>query len=116
MGFSGSAASFLVGAPIAEGESVAKPSARLHEVVIDGRTYLVVLADGLLTEDALSRGEASVARLAARGLCNAAIAARRGTSPRTVANQVARVLAKLGLRSRHALAAKVVFDDMGEVA
>ncbi len=40
------------------------------------------------------------------GLTNAQIAARRGTSPRTVANQVATLFRKLGVRSRSELAAR----------
>lgn len=86
--------------------------ASCHEITIDGRRLWVFARAGLLSEPSLSAGEAAVARLAARGLPNAAIAARRGTSPRTVANQVARVLSKLRLPSRHALAARVLFDDL----
>lgn len=86
--------------------------ASCHEVVLDGRRLWVFASSGLMADSALSAGEAAVARLAARGFPNAAIAARRGTSPRTVANQVAKVLSKLRLPSRHALAAKVLFDDL----
>lgn len=82
-------------------------------MVIDGRRLWVFAMSGLMADSVLSTGEAEVARLAARGLPNAAIAERRGTSPRTVANQIARVLSKLRLPSRHALAAKVLFDDLG---
>ena len=40
------------------------------------------------------------------GLANAAIARRRGTSARTVANQVASIFRKLGVQSRAELAAR----------
>jgi DNA-binding NarL/FixJ family response regulator len=55
----------------------------------------------------LTRAEAAVARLAVRGLSNAAIARERGASPRTIANQLARIFAKLGVRSRSELALRL---------
>lgn len=84
----------------------------VHEVVIDGRRLWVLVRSGLSSEAVLSEAEVQVARLAARGMANAEIARCRGTSPRTVANQIAKVLLKLGMPSRHALAAKVLFDDL----
>jgi DNA-binding NarL/FixJ family response regulator len=48
----------------------------------------------------LTGAEREVARLIAAGLSNAEIAARRTSSPRTVANQAASVFRKLGVRSR----------------
>jgi DNA-binding NarL/FixJ family response regulator len=48
----------------------------------------------------LSSSESAVAELAARGLSNSEIAAERGTSTRTVANQLGSVFAKLGIASR----------------
>lgn len=44
--------------------------------------------------------EGEVLRLAAAGLSNAEIARARGRSARTIANQVARICRKLGVRSR----------------
>jgi DNA-binding CsgD family transcriptional regulator len=52
----------------------------------------------------LTGGEAQVARLAADGRSNAEIAKARGTAARTVANQMASILRKLGLSSRRELA------------
>jgi DNA-binding CsgD family transcriptional regulator len=52
----------------------------------------------------LSETERAVLELLQRGLANDEIAALRGTSPRTVANQVASVLRKTRLPSRRALA------------
>jgi DNA-binding NarL/FixJ family response regulator len=51
----------------------------------------------------LSAAEREVAELVARGLSNAAIAKRRSTTARTVANQLAAIYRKLGVRSRAAL-------------
>ncbi len=53
----------------------------------------------------LTDAEREVARLVMEGLSNAEIARRRGTSIRTVANQVASVFAKAGAGSRRELAA-----------
>jgi DNA-binding NarL/FixJ family response regulator len=53
----------------------------------------------------LTEAEREVALAIFEGRSNAEIAAQRGTSPRTVANQVASLFAKLGLRSRSELAA-----------
>jgi DNA-binding NarL/FixJ family response regulator len=55
----------------------------------------------------LTAAEHEVARLAARGLSNAAIASIRSTSPRTIANQLARIYDKLEVSSRAELAATV---------
>jgi DNA-binding NarL/FixJ family response regulator len=57
--------------------------------------------------DHLSDAERKVALAALAGLSNAAIARRRGTSPRTVANQLAALYRKLGVRSRTELAARM---------
>ena len=53
----------------------------------------------------LSRGEQEVVRLAARGLSNSAIAARRECSIHTVANQLASAYRKLGVSGRRELRA-----------
>jgi DNA-binding CsgD family transcriptional regulator len=56
--------------------------------------------------------ERSVASLAATGLSNAEIGARRGTSERTVANQMASILRKMKLTSRYHLAARLALCDL----
>lgn len=55
----------------------------------------------------LTAAEVEVAALIPEGWSNQEIAARRGTSVRTVANQVASVYRKLGVGSRGALCARL---------
>ena len=55
----------------------------------------------------LTETERGIVSQVLRGETNAAIAKMRGTSPRTVANQIARVFKKLGVGSRAELAAYV---------
>ena len=59
----------------------------------------------------LSRREAEVALLIAEGLANDEIAARLFISPHTARRHTEQVLAKLGLRSRKALALKLLQDE-----
>lgn len=56
---------------------------------------------------ALTPSEREVLRMIGAGLSNAAIARRRRTALRTVANQVAAILRKYGVQSRHELVAAV---------
>jgi DNA-binding NarL/FixJ family response regulator len=53
----------------------------------------------------LTPAQLGVARAIARGASNAEIARERGTSVKTVANQVASIFARLGVRSRLQVAA-----------
>lgn len=85
--------------------------ATTREVKLDGETLVVVSANSARpageTSSVLSNAELVVARLAARGLSNVEIARRRRSSPRTVANQLASIFAKLGLHSRSELATRL---------
>lgn len=56
---------------------------------------------------ALTVAERDVAERASTGVSNRAIARARGTSERTVANQLASIFGKLGVGSRAELAAKL---------
>jgi DNA-binding CsgD family transcriptional regulator len=58
-----------------------------------------------LVEAKLTQAETEVLGLVSRGLSNKAIAQARGASPRTVANQLASVYAKLGISGRRELRA-----------
>jgi DNA-binding NarL/FixJ family response regulator len=83
---------------------------------LHGRAALIQLAAHLLgtqrvvATHLLTNAEQDVLRHLAGGDTNAKIAAARGSSTRTVANQVASVLRKLGLPSRTAAAAVSIFD------
>jgi DNA-binding NarL/FixJ family response regulator len=85
------------------------PKPRIATLDVDDTTVAVVsvplLAPALLSR--LTPVEQEVASLAAGGLSNAAIGTRRGTSERTVANQMASILRKLGVGSRYELAARL---------
>jgi DNA-binding CsgD family transcriptional regulator len=58
---------------------------------------------GLAVELGLTQAEAAVLRLLVAGASNADISRARGTSVRTIANQVASLLRKLGAASRYDL-------------
>jgi len=64
---------------------------------------MLVVTFSLAPVAMLSSAELEVARLASAGLSNHAIACRRGTAERTVANQMACVLTKLRVSTRRAL-------------
>ncbi|MBZ0119479.1 MAG: helix-turn-helix transcriptional regulator [Sandaracinaceae bacterium] len=94
---------------------MSKPPPHVHVRGLDvGSGQFIVLSYALDTSaepalaDRLSPAEAKVAAMVIEGLSNAAIAARRGTSARTVANQVASILRKLALESRRDLMARVL--------
>lgn len=80
----------------------------MHHVTLDGQEYLVVgvpLLDDILSES-LTAAEREVARLAVRGLTNAAIAKERGTSVPTVVNQLGAIYRKLGVSGRVGLCSR----------
>jgi|SRR5580704_422870 DNA-binding CsgD family transcriptional regulator len=58
--------------------------------------------------DALTPAERQVALAVLAGLSNAEVARMRGSSPRTVANQLATIFRKLAVRSRAELAARTL--------
>jgi DNA-binding CsgD family transcriptional regulator len=75
-----------------------------------GRDELVVFSFPLSVPslpEQLSPAEREVTREVLAGLSNSAIAAKRGTSTRTVANQIASIFDKLGISSRAELAARL---------
>jgi DNA-binding NarL/FixJ family response regulator len=61
----------------------------------------------------LTPAQFDVARAISRGASNAEIARRRGASVRTVANQVASILLRLGATSRAQVALKLALVDLG---
>jgi DNA-binding CsgD family transcriptional regulator len=72
-----------------------------------GYRYLVIETARPAAQTTLTEAERAVVSGVLRGLSNAQIAATRGASVRTVANQLASVFRKLGVRSRHELIAHV---------
>lgn len=85
---------------------------RLSELELAGEPILVASAP-LIAEARLallSPGERDVALLLVQGATNAAIAGRRGSTERTVANQVHAIFEKLGVHSRAELAATLAGD------
>jgi DNA-binding CsgD family transcriptional regulator len=77
--------------------------ANLQMRLTDSREPVLVVSFSLERVAVLSPAELEVARLASAGLSNEAIASRRGTSTRTVANQMASVFAKLRVPTRRVL-------------
>jgi DNA-binding CsgD family transcriptional regulator len=80
------------------------PDLRVHELRHRGRRF-VVLSYSLLSTLPVTIAEREVLEALLEGHSNAEIAARRGTRLRTIANQIARAFAKLGVRSRAELVA-----------
>jgi DNA-binding CsgD family transcriptional regulator len=86
------------------------PGTQAHLVEVGGEELLVfrVPLRRVTLDESLSDAEREVAALALAGLSNSEIGRRRGTSERTVANQMATIFRKLGVRSRSELALNVV--------
>lgn len=82
-------------------------SPQLAEFVSDGTAFLMVWlpSESPRGADALTRSEREVLTRLLEGDSSAAIAYERCTSARTVANQIASIFRKLGVRSRGELAA-----------
>jgi DNA-binding CsgD family transcriptional regulator len=63
--------------------------------------------------DGLTVAERAVVDAVASGATNAEIARLRGTSARTIANQLASVFRKLGVGTRHELVLRLARDSAG---
>jgi DNA-binding NarL/FixJ family response regulator len=81
----------------------------------DGHDYAVIrIAIVPKLPPSLTTAETEVATLVIEGLSNAAIAARRATSVRTVANQLRSIYSKLGVGSRRQLCSRFSIQrDLG---
>lgn len=93
----------------------APPSVQIELVELAGESLAIVswpLADRG-RQITLAAGEEAVLQGLLRGKSNAAIADERGTSVRTVANQVASLLRKFGVASRYELAAALAKTKQG---
>ena len=80
------------------------------EVEVDGQTFVLLEWSDVTPRalDNLSEAEADILAGILRGESNAEIARRRHTKTRTVANQIASIFRKLGVRSRAELMAKLL--------
>jgi DNA-binding NarL/FixJ family response regulator len=87
---------------------VAVLTAEYERVTIGGGPAVVGERDApARRHEALTQAEQEVAALAARGMSTAAIAAARGTSHKTVSNQLMRIFRALGISSRAELPARL---------
>jgi DNA-binding NarL/FixJ family response regulator len=75
-------------------------------VLRSGDSEVVLLSFTPAPRGKLTAAERDVALAVARGSSNAQIARDRQASPRTIANQVAAIMRKLGVSSRAELAAR----------
>jgi DNA-binding NarL/FixJ family response regulator len=82
------------------------PKAKLERLLDDGSWLVSVVMPGDDLARQLSPGEWEVARAAIEGKSHAQIARARGTSPRTIANQLASIFGKTGIYGCPALRAK----------
>jgi DNA-binding CsgD family transcriptional regulator len=92
--------------PTAEGSD--RPAdLRVSALQVGTSKYLLLsFSRKMIMPDTLTPAERQVALAALSGLSNADIARMRGSSPRTVANQLAIIFRKLGVHSRAELAAR----------
>lgn len=85
---------------------------RVMELDVEGQTFVLFeWSSAPPVLDGLTDAERDVVTGILRGESNAAIAKRRGTHLRTVANQVARIFRKVGVSSRSELVARITRPD-----
>jgi len=80
-------------------------------VLRTAQSEVVLLSFTPTGRGSLTEAERDVALAVARGLSNAEIATARSASPRTIANQVAALMKKLGVSSRVELVARLGPSD-----
>jgi DNA-binding CsgD family transcriptional regulator len=101
---SGSSTLLVMAACAARGARI--PPARLHGMDHDGNTVLSVeMPNAVLNRAPLSQAERTIAWAVVEGKSHAEICAKRGTSPRTVANQLNAIYRKLRVSGRRELMA-----------
>jgi DNA-binding CsgD family transcriptional regulator len=90
----------------ASGRKGRGPGIEIVRVRLAGEEYAVVRLSSLadVLPEGLTEAERDIVGRVLEGRSNAAIARARGTSARTVANQLAGVFRKLGVQSRSELA------------
>lgn len=80
---------------------------RISELEVGGERLVVLSAPVMVDEDALTDAEREVARRVVGGCTNAEVGAARGSSERTVANQLQSIYRKLGVSDRRELARRL---------
>lgn len=104
----------MVAAAHADGRGAASFDAREAEVRVDGGRFIVVgfrRPDGALRQR-LSSSRCAVARMRVEGLTHGEIAKLRGTSPRTVANQLSATFRQLQVSGRIELLRRLIRDEL----
>lgn len=92
---------------------LALSAARFTELRAEELSLMVGRAGAPKPLEALTAAEQAVAAMVARGMSNVAIARARSSSPRTVANQLARIYDKLGIASRAELTVRYASTTPG---
>jgi DNA-binding CsgD family transcriptional regulator len=87
---------------------LATEHARFEQMVDEGSWIISIPVPGAALQGRLSPAEDEVAQLSIQGESHQGIAKIRGTSTRTVANQLASVFGKIGVRGRSELRAHAV--------
>ncbi len=100
----------LLASRVAAGALLAEPAVL---VLVDRLSFALPTTQELRVSFGLRGREPQVALLAAEGLSNAAIAARLRLSAHTVRHYLERVLDRLGLRTRKALALRLIAGGEG---
>ncbi len=87
-----------------------KPEATFERIMLDEIELLVIdlpkPTQAPVAFEVLSESEQAIAKAMIDGLSNRAIATQRGTSVKTVANQIRTIFTKLGVASRFELTAR----------
>jgi DNA-binding CsgD family transcriptional regulator len=83
------------------------------EVEVEGIRCLVLLEPVVRAESMLSPREQQIARMVAQGYPNKTIAAKLGISSWTVSTHLRRMFAKYDVRSRAALVARLLEEQLG---
>lgn len=101
----------VMAAHAARGASLAP--AVVEEGGSDGRLLAQVPIPGVTFKDRLTAAEQAVAELTIQGAFHEAMARARGTSRRTIANQLASIYFKVGVSARNELRAKAIVEMSG---
>jgi DNA-binding CsgD family transcriptional regulator len=101
----------------APGSPSSPHGAEVFDVEVGGEPFVVLsLPLDTWMPACLSPSEREVALAVLGGLSNVEIARRRGTSSRTVANQLASIYRKVGVSSRSGLTAHLLGSSLGDGA